>query len=65
MAHIHPNNRGKVYRSRGIEVPTAIEVTLLRNDRLLGERRSLRFPHPLDRKNVGGRTEIVLPELWH
>ena len=64
VAHAHPNNHRQVYHHAGIEIPVNLEVTLLRNDRVRPGDRVLTFPHPLDRPNVPGKEDVVLPEAW-
>ena len=66
IVHVHPNNcRGVVSRG-GIDVPRVIEVTFVRNDRVAGiaNDRPVSLPHPLDEKNCGDLTDIVMPASW-
>jgi hypothetical protein len=64
VVHLHPNNASPIQSIRGVLVPSTLEVTLLRRDRVktLGFVRQL--PHPLDEKNVSGKTETKLSSDW-
>jgi len=64
VVHIHPNNCCGVRSRAGLEVPTLAEITFLRKDRI-GERRPAgEFPHPLDRPNIRGKPDLVLPKCF-
>ena len=62
VVHVHPNNCSRL-RSNGVfEVPRVLEVTFLRRDHVVADPgRALTFPHPLDRPNIAGRADLVLP----
>lgn len=62
VVHIHPNNCSRL-RSNGVhQVPRVLEVTFLRRDYVVVDPgRTLAFPHPLDRPNIAGRADLVLP----
>lgn len=62
VVHAHPNNCSRL-RSNGVfEVPRVLEVTFLRRDHVIAApNRTLTFPHPLDRPNIEGRADLVLP----
>ncbi len=62
--HVHPNNNEGMARIGGIPVPRAIEVTLLRRDRVRSLAPRNDFPHSLDRDNVDGKPSVVLPPEW-
>lgn len=64
VVHNHPNNYGGLVRAGAIEIPRALEVTLLRRDRTAPTGFATRFPHPLDQTNDQGRRDIVLPTAW-
>lgn len=64
VVHIHPNNCCGSVRSRGLELPRIIEMTLHRNDRLAGREYATGFPHPLDADNTPHPT-LVLPACWY
>jgi len=62
--HIHPNNFCGVFVRGGIEIPTVMEFTFYRKDRLRGTVKPItRLPHPLDVDNKD-RPPIVLPLYW-
>lgn len=65
VVHMHPNNYRKTLRMGPIEIPSHLEVTLLRRDRLRPGSGPLRFPHPLDRPCKADRPEAVLPDCWY
>lgn len=52
VVHVHPNNSGFIARSRGMSIPSLLEVTLV-NSRLGIHLESYsRLPHPLDADNL-------------
>jgi len=63
--HIHPNNNVNIFKWQGIDIPSVIEVTFLRNDRVnkLGDRTE--FPHSLDFRNNPFINDIILPKQWY
>lgn len=63
--HIHPNNNIEIFKWQGVEIPSVIEVTFHRNDRIenLGFRKA--FPHPLDFRNNPFLKDIALPKQWY
>ncbi|MEO1749135.1 MAG: FkbM family methyltransferase [Pseudomonadota bacterium] len=66
ICHVHPNNCGHIAVLNGIEVPSVIELTLLRND-LINRFQSanpVSLPHRLDRSNKPGFPDIAMPEIW-
>jgi len=64
IIHIHPNNCSAVLSHGRFEIPTMIEVTFYRRDRVVQADRKLSFPHALDSPNKKQRTDVVLPECW-
>jgi len=65
VVHLHPNNAGGIAVRAGIEVPTILEVTLLRRDRVAADSgHPLRIPHPLDADNLPARPTLPLPPIW-
>lgn len=62
--HLHPNNNEPIVHVGSIPVPSAIEVTYLRRDRVRQMRPRTDFPHQLDRDNVRSRPQITLPSIW-
>lgn len=66
VVHLHPNNAGTTSDAGDVAVPTVMEFTLLRRDRVVADpRRMLAFPHPLDRDNLPSRPPLTLPKIWH
>ena len=61
VVHAHPNAQRPPLGTNGIEIPYLLEVTLLRKDRGTAQRPTSRFPHPLDRSNIPGQPDMVLP----
>lgn len=63
--HAHPNNHHLPFRARGISVPSLMEFTFLRRDRM-GPKpwsHARLFPHPLDVDNVDAPA-VPLPTDW-
>lgn len=65
IVHIHPNNCQKTVKYGGFEIPPVMELTFLRKDMIETSEYTKYFPHPLDRKNVQGLDDIVLPQCWY
>jgi hypothetical protein len=65
IIHIHPNNAGTVIKYRGLEIPRLMEFTFLRKDRITTQYPSLSFPHALDKANLVGSPDLVLPKCWY
>lgn len=66
IVHMHPNNCCGMFRRGDISIPSAMEMTLLRNDRFqyIPSADSAVLPHVLDTPNISGVHDFVLPELW-
>ncbi|MGK0387966.1 MAG: hypothetical protein ACI94Y_000693 [Maribacter sp.] len=62
--HIHPNNYVPPIEKGGIPIPPLMEFTFLRNDRISERSEAVKFPHPLDRKNVSNKEDYPLPYNW-
>ena len=66
VVHAHPNNAAAVVRRGDLAIPQVLELTFLRRDRAFAaSREGLAFPHPLDRDNVPGNPNVVLPDCWY
>ena len=65
VVHIHPNNAGILYRYGDIEIPSMLEITFLRKDRVRSKRYAEKFPHNLDYPNETSRPNYALPKCWH
>lgn len=62
--HIHPNNANSFLKFNGIIIPYLMEISFLRNDRIISQNFATKYPHPLDCKNEVNNSDIVLPEYW-
>ncbi|MBC7981240.1 MAG: FkbM family methyltransferase [Armatimonadetes bacterium] len=67
IVHIHPNNIKKANRAiyKSSEVPSVIEVTFLRKDRIEISTVTNQFPHKLDRPNSLHFEDYSLPACWY
>jgi hypothetical protein len=65
VVHIHPNNATFRARRGDLDIPGVMEITLLRKDRIQWRRRRDVFPHELDRPNLPGKPDLVLPDCWY
>jgi hypothetical protein len=63
--HLHPNNNERVVRVGKISIPTCMEATFLRRDRVRTISSRTDFPHAHDRDNVSNKRPIVLPKCWY
>lgn len=66
IVHIHPNNIMKAKRAiyKEYEIPSVIEVTFLRRDRITTMTTIKKFPHELDQLNSTAFDDYVLPKCW-
>lgn len=64
VVHSHPNNWFPSFRYQGAEFPSALEVTLIRKDRVRQTAPATQFPHPLDRACAPDRPDQILPASW-
>lgn len=62
--HNHPNNARDLYVREGVEIPSLIELTFIRKDRVKTQSPQTQFPHPLD-SDCTSRPTVVLPKNWH
>jgi hypothetical protein len=66
VTHLHPNNYSKPFKIKGVEVPSCIEITLIRKDR----KSAFRIdswqvgPDSLDTPCVPNKREVFLTEDW-
>ena len=65
VVHIHPNNNCPVFIDGDIVIPSVMEFTFLRRDRIVPSDQILEFPHPLDAANVANKPDVVLPQCWY
>ena len=63
--HLHANNCFPALSYQGLSIPRVLEVTFLRNDRIIqaGARYTPQIPHPLDEPNTPYK-EVVLTRDW-
>lgn len=64
IVHIHPNNLGTVVNRNGVELPEMLEISFLRNDRIIQKHPAVTFPHKLDFRNCN-KADLPLPESWY
>lgn len=64
VVHAHANNCTAVHRYEGFELPPVMEFTFHRKDRSARRTAATDFPHRLDRGNLPGRPDTVLPPCW-
>src|SRR5258708_37773354 len=62
--NLHANNYEKVTNVNGVLMPSVIEVTFLRKDRIRDNRRLRVLPHVLDQPNNPQWADVVLPANW-
>lgn len=65
IVHIHPNNQTSVTKFKDYMLPSEMEFTFLRRNRISSSSYVRSFPHPLDVKNIKERDELVLPACWY
>lgn len=65
IVHIHPNNVSVPLKRGELEVPSVMEMSFLRKDRVQWRKPSTHFPNPLDRPSVPSRRDLVLPACWY
>jgi hypothetical protein len=64
IVHIHPNNSGHTSALNGIDVPTVLEFTFLRRDRVTDSSPLSFEPHILDQPNTKRNPDLALPACW-
>ncbi len=64
VVHTHGNNNTSKISAGGITVPSALEITLLRNDFVKNPTLQTQLPHPLDEPNVQTQPDNVIPSNW-
>jgi hypothetical protein len=64
VVHIHPNNTGRYRRFRDVVIPSTMEFTFIRKDRITDITYQKEFPHNLDRLNDINKSEVELPKNW-
>lgn len=64
VVHNHPNNCCGIVNIGGFLAPRVFELTLLRKDRASSDGFCKVFPHHLDKPNLIGNADLVLPANW-
>jgi hypothetical protein len=66
VVHIHPNNTVNhlCINYKGITIPSVMEFTFLRKDRIKNKSKILKIPHPLDMPCTKKRADFILPDEW-
>lgn len=64
VVHTHVNNATAALRYKGFDLPPLMEFTFHRKDRSTRRSTATDFPHALDRSNIPGRRDAVLPPCW-
>ena len=65
VSHIHPNNDTDFAIKDGdITIPTLLEFSFIRKDRVKVIDDKLKFPHELDQPNNPNKRDIALPDCW-
>ena len=62
--HIHPNNITPCLNKGGVSIPTTMEFTFIRKDRIKNAKPAIKFPHPLDSDNAK-MAHFALPNCWY
>ena len=65
IVHIHPNNIFPVINAMGISIPTLLEFSFIRKDRLDKKTKVTSLPNDLDQKNILNKEDIILPGYWY
>lgn len=65
IVHIHPNNCCATSSYKDIVIPSVMEFTFIRKDRITHKSPASKFPHVLDRKNVVSHPDMTLPKCWY
>jgi hypothetical protein len=67
VVHIHPNNTANplFVKFKGITIPSVMEFTFLRKDRIKIKSKIKSFPHHLDMPCTKKRKDFILPNMWY
>jgi hypothetical protein len=65
IVHIHPNNIFPQVNAMDISIPTLLEFSFIRKDRLDKKINIRSLPNDLDQKNILDKRDIVLPGYWY
>jgi Methyltransferase FkbM domain len=65
VVHLHPNNSAPPAEIAGLQIPSVLEISFLRRDRIHRRDWTVSFPHALDRPNIPDRPDYPLPACWY
>jgi hypothetical protein len=65
VVHIHPNNHSRVRIMQEVSVPSTMEFTFYRKDRIHRKQFAKEFPHKYDMPNDPNRDDLILPKNWY
>tara|TARA_B110000093_G_scaffold159494_1_gene179304 strand:- start:6554 stop:7366 length:813 start_codon:yes stop_codon:yes gene_type:complete len=65
IVHIHPNSQSRRVNYKGYVIPSEMEFTFLRKDRINRREFTNTFPHKLDSNNMSSDSEFSLPRCWY
>jgi hypothetical protein len=65
LVHLHPNNFEGITNVNGVLMPSVIEATFLRKDRVKLTNKLNKLPHLLDQPNNPDLDDIILPLNWN
>ena len=65
IVHIHPNNACPMFKREGFEVPSVVEITFLKKNKIpVGAGTNNFGMHPLDKPNSTKRNDFEMPQCW-
>jgi hypothetical protein len=66
IVHVHPNNVSGIVNLGGIEIPSSIEVTFMKNDLISAHtlNSAIFLPNPLDSRVSNKIPDVKMPEIW-
>ena len=62
VVHIHPNNDSGFYIYNKKKIFRTLEITFLRNDRIIKKKKILQYSNQLDRPTNQKKKELLTPE---
>jgi hypothetical protein len=65
VVHIHPNNNDPLRSIKGCEIPSLMEFSFIRKDRVNSLKFVTKFPHTSDRASVPLKKDFVLPSNFY
>ena len=64
VVHIHPNNDSGFYIYNKKKIFKTLEITFLRNDRIIKKQKKLQYSSQLDRPTNPKKKELIIPENY-